>query len=223
VEADKQPAISWGARIRLDLSWIALYNNTPDLAFAAVSDAERWLAGSKVSEAEKQNLIREAQVVEGLISIAKADFDTARATLAKLDGATSARRNPREEEYSNTLRAALALAQNDLPGAQAALAKAGDTNPYSFDLALRIASAKGDAKAQATARTRVLSWNRNSLGYALVRHLLQSGAASQPASGPASAPVPGPAPVPGGGAVLPTPPAPTIPVTPPPLAPLPPG
>lgn len=189
--ADGLQGIGWGARLRIDISWIEFYTNRFDAANTSVQDALRWLSSADLSEAERGNLTREALVLEGALALARKDPDYAQATLGKLQALSSGRRNPREEQYTFLLQSAIAVAQADYANALSYLSRAGENNPYTMDLKLRVYIGQSNAEAAEKMIAQIKAWNRYSQGYLLLlyrlRHLPQI-PQSTPADTPASAP-----------------------------------
>jgi tetratricopeptide (TPR) repeat protein len=103
------------------------------------------------------------------VLLAVHEFEAARAVAEKFRALAETRNNPNDERTLQTLLAQTALEEGKYDEALDHLQKADQENPYNWFHKAAALEKKGDGAAASELYGRIVGWNQNDLGYAIVR------------------------------------------------------
>jgi len=164
--ADARPAI------------IATYNNAGfilaesgkvDEAMKQFEMANKLREESSLPPAFKENGRFGAAIAQARASIARREFDAAKAKIEEARGLAAAKKNPFQEKAVNEALGHLELEQKNYDKALQHFAMADTEDPYVWYHTALAYEQKGDTANAAKLYAKVVNWNQNDFGYAFVR------------------------------------------------------
>ncbi|HMF55024.1 MAG TPA: tetratricopeptide repeat protein [Pyrinomonadaceae bacterium] len=140
-----------------------------DDAVAQLDQMDRLREDPGLPDATRENFRVQAMFDRARVLIARHDFAAAQARIDELKPIVAARGNPFEERAVNELLGMSELEQGHYDQALAYFAKADQTDPYLLYYTAVAYERKGDSTNAMKLYKRIVDWNQDNIGYAVVR------------------------------------------------------
>jgi tetratricopeptide (TPR) repeat protein len=163
----------WQATILLDKAMIYMQHNELDLASKCVEESGQVVSDANLSQATKENIMKDAIYSESEIAAQRKDFDNAFALAENLKIKIDASNDPQEIEKYHNLLGFIHAMQGYHTTAIRHFKKAKSKDPYSLYLWGKCEAIQGNQEEANQRFQEIMNLNESNIQYALVRPKVQ--------------------------------------------------